>query len=71
MAIPKPVLSDSDIVEVRSSSFESASLIWNTWGQDPIKVAVLQAILPKVGVSGHFRAVISVALCQIRVGFLH
>ena len=46
MSLPTPVLSDGDIVEVRDSSEESARLIWNTWSQDPIKAAVLQAILP-------------------------
>ena len=45
MALPTPVLSDGDIVEVRGISDESARLIWNTWSQDPIKAAVLQAIL--------------------------
>ena len=75
MALPKPVLSGGDVVEVQNNSYESARLIWDTWSQDPIKAAVLQPILscqyrlryyPKV-----FRGIISVALGQNRVRFLH
>ena len=75
MSLPTPVLSDGDIVEVQSSSYESARLIWNTWSQDPIKAAVLQAILSCQArlfpYRGDFRAVISMALGQDRVCSLH
>ena len=71
MALPTPVLSDGDIVEVQGSSDESARLIWNTWSQDPIKAAVLQAILlclPNVIYDSFFGfSVFSVALGQNRV----
>jgi hypothetical protein len=73
MAIPKPVLSDDDIVEVQSDSYESASLVWNTWSRDPIKAAVLQAILPKFNFTLNYwlHSVVPVALGQNRVCFLH
>ena len=76
MALPTPVLSDGDIVEVQSSSDESARLIWNTWSQDPTKAAVLQSILycrAKISYFNYinFHAVISIALGQDRVSSLH
>ena len=72
MALPTPVLSDGDIVKVADRSYKSASLIWNTWSQDPIKAAVLQAILlslPSVIYDSaySFRSIFSVALGQNRV----
>jgi hypothetical protein len=71
MAIPEPLLSDDDIVEVQGNSYESASLIWNTWSQDPIKAAVLQAILPKFDIALHWLHVVApVALGQNRVCLL-
>ena len=45
MTLPKPLLSYDDIVEVQDSSYQSASLIWNTWSEDPIKATVLRAVL--------------------------
>ena len=76
MALPTPVLSDGDIVEVQSTSDESARLIWNTWSQDPTKAAVLQSILycrarTSYFYFSNFHAVISMALGQNRVSFLH
>ena len=78
MALPTPVLSDGDIVEVHSSSYESARLIWNTWSQDPIKAAVLQAIfsyriysLYDPSSVGDFLRIFAVALGQNRVCPLH
>ena len=66
-----PVLSDGDILEVEGISYKSAKLIWNTWSQDPIKAAVLQAILScQVGLFLYhrdFRVVSAVALGQNRV----
>ena len=75
MALPTPVLSDGDIVKVEGRSYESASLIWNTWSQDPIKAAVLQATLscpldPRYDLLP-FRWIISVALGQNRVCPIH
>jgi hypothetical protein len=70
MAIPKPVLSDGDIVEVQRESYESASLIWNIWSQDPFKAAVLQAILPKIRFNYQL-TMSSEALGQRRVCFRH
>jgi len=43
MSLPKPVLSYDDIVVVQNLS--TTRLIWNTWSEDPIKAAVLRAIL--------------------------
>ena len=71
MALPTPVLSDDDIVEVQSSSDESARLIWNTWSQDPIKAGVLRSILScQVDIRyffEDFRHIFSWALGQNRV----
>ena len=71
MALPTPVLSDGDIVEVQSGSYESARLIWNSWGQDPIKAAVLQSVLscPVIVryLAFEYRTVFSRALGQNRV----
>ena len=75
MALPTPVLSDGDIVEVHSSSYESARLIWKTWSQDPIKVAILRSIITcrphPLYYSLHHRWIVSVALGQNRVSPLH
>ena len=74
MALPTPVLSDGDIVEVHRSSDESARLIWNTWSQDPTKVAVLQSILSchaRVLHYKDFHVVASVALGQKMVCPVH
>ena len=71
MALPTPVLSDGDIVEVQSGSYESARLIWNTWSQDPIKAVVLQAILSfqfnLIHSLSIYRRIFSVALSQNKV----
>jgi hypothetical protein len=75
MTIPEPVLSDGDIVEDQSSSVQSSRPIWKTWSQEPIKAAVLYAILSKtselINSSRDFRGFISMALGQNRVCFLH
>ena len=75
MALPTPVLSYGDIVEVQTKSYESARLIWNTWSQDPIKAVVLQAILSCQFDLGYFpsnfRRILSVALGQNTVCPLH
>ena len=72
MALPTPVLSDGDIVGGWGSSEESARLIWNTWSQDPIKAAVLPAILLCLSNVSHYSVfdlgiLFSVALGQYRV----
>ena len=75
MALPTPVLSDGDIVEVQSSSYESARLIWNTWNQDPTKAVLLRAIVSCQSYlrynPANFRRILSVALGQSRVCSLH
>jgi len=45
MSLPKPVLSYNDIVEAQNSPNLLPWLIWNIWSKDPIKEAVLYAIL--------------------------
>ena len=71
MALPTPVLSDGNIVEIEDcNSIESARLIWNNWNQDPIKAAVLQAMLSCL--SGRYysydlRRTFSIGLGQNRV----
>ena len=45
MSLPKPVLPDDSIVLVQNSRLPSASLIWRTWSEDPIRAAVLRAVL--------------------------
>ena len=49
MFLPKPVLSNDDIVVVQDGPHQSASLIWNAWSKDPIKAAVIRAILAFAG----------------------
>ena len=75
MALPTPVLSDGDIIEAQSSSVEFARLIRSTWSQDPIKAAVLRAVLScqawVVWQSENVRRTFSVALGQRRVCPLH
>ena len=75
MALPTPVLSDGDIVQVQSRSYKSAKMIWNTWSQDPIKAAVLQSVVPcQVIMHSSFfeyRNIFSRALGQHRVCPLH
>ena len=39
------MFSPQDIVEVQDKTFLSASKIWDSWSQDPIKAAVAQAVL--------------------------
>ena len=75
MALPTPVLSDGDMLKVEGISYESASLIWNTWSQDPIKAVVVQAILScqfnGLYYTTFFRWVVSRGLGQDRVCPLH
>ena len=74
MALPTPLLSDADIVEVGGWSYGSASLIWNTWSQDPIKAAVLQAVLSCFSAEYYdydFRWAVSIGLGQNMVCPVH
>ena len=71
MSLPKPVLSNSDLVSCRDGSYESATLIWNTWSRDPIKAAVLRVVLACESSNYQFGVDMTVALSQTFVGFLH
>ena len=44
-ALPKPVWTDNDIDVAQKVVREPSSLIWNTWKEDTIKIAVLRAIV--------------------------
>ena len=46
MSLPKPVFSEGDLALDPDRSYLSASRIWESWSQDPIKLAILQAVLP-------------------------
>jgi hypothetical protein len=73
MSLPKPVLSYDDVVGVRNSIYHPARLIWYTWSKDPIKEAVIRAILScqtKLGYAD-ICGVMSVALGQREVCFRH
>ena len=61
------------MILVEESSHQSASLIWYTWSQDPIKAAVLRAILNCQFRLNYyyFSRVMSVALGQTKVRVLH
>ena len=72
MSLPKPVLSNDDIVGIQDTEYQSSREIWNTWSKDPIKAAVLRAIV-SCGISlyTYFGQDISLALTQNTVCFLH
>ena len=56
-ALPKPVWTDKDLNIAREVVRDHSSLIWNTWKEDPTKVAVLRAIVScqvRLGCVGHF-----------------
>ena len=75
MALPTPVISDVNMVEVQDESYGSAVMIWDTWSQDPIKAAVLQSVLPCLATLRfgfrEYRNILSRALGQDRVCPLH
>ena len=52
MALPEPVWTEHDIYVAREVESNPSSLIWNTWNEDPTKIAVLRAI----------------ASCQVKLG---
>ena len=45
MALPKPIWTDHDIDAVRNIARDPSSLIWNTWNDDPTKIAAIRAIV--------------------------
>ena len=56
-ALPKPVWTNKDIAIALEVVRDHSSLIWNTWKEDPTKVAVLRAIVScqvRLGRVGHF-----------------
>ena len=74
LALPKPVLSDDDIKLALNRTYNPPSLIWRTWGKDPIKAAVLQAISScwdRFGYGLSFGSDIAKALAQKPVCLLH
>ena len=73
-ALPKPVWTDKDVDIAREVVRIPSSLIWNTWNEDPTKIAVLRAIVScqvKLGRVGHFGLDMTSALAQERVCSLH
>ena len=73
MSLPSPVLSYDDIQMVHSGEYYYGSAVWGAWSKDPVKAAVLRAILScQPGrLLNHFGSDMSVALCQHEVCFLH
>jgi hypothetical protein len=80
MSLPTPVLSCDDVVMVQDYSYQSARVIWKNWSRDPIKAAVLRAILSHQSRlendndrvdNDYFSKVMSVALGQNRVCSFH
>jgi len=69
MSLPKPLLSNDGIEYIGD---HLAGHIWDTWSKDPIKAAVLRAILScNIGLSRTFFGQdMSLALNQ-KVGSLH
>ena len=56
-ALPNPVWTDKDLDIAREVVRDHSSLIWNTWKEDPTKVAVLRAVVScqvKLGRVCHF-----------------
>ena len=45
MALPKPVWTEHDVRVALEVVHNPSSLIWNTWNEDPTKIAVLRAIV--------------------------
>ena len=67
MSLPKPVLPDDSIVLAQTDSSPSASLIWTTWSEDPVRVAVLRAILSCWGLVHYRLGDMAMALGQNKV----
>ena len=45
MTLPKPVWTDHDVTVAWEVDSKPSSLSWNTWNDDPTKMAVLRAIV--------------------------
>ena len=73
MSLPEPLLSKYDIVVVPDRSHLSAIRIWNIWSEDPIKAAVIRAILACMVAESKstFSWNMALALCQSWVCFTH
>ena len=55
MALPKPVWTDHDIDVAWEVVRKPSSLIWNTWNEDPTKMAIIRAIVSRQDrIYGHF-----------------
>ena len=68
-ALPKPVLSSDDVM-VSPQIYVNPRQTWNTWSQDPVKGAILRAILAchvRLGRSILFGGQMGNALAQRRV----
>ena len=52
MTLPRPVWTANDLYVAWEVIHNPSSLIWNTWNEDPTKIAVLRAIVS----------------CQVRLG---
>ena len=77
MALPKPVWIDHDLEMALEVDRNPSSLIWNTWNEDPTKIAVLRAIvscqvrLRRDGRDWFFGWAVASALAQKSVCSLH
>ena len=74
MALPEPLWSNDDIDVAEEVDRDPSSLAWKTWNNDPIKIAVLRAIVSRQGRVGHanFGSDMAKALAQqYWVCFLH
>ena len=72
MALPEPVWTDHDIDVAWEVVRNPSSLIWNTWNEDPTKIAVLRAIVScEARLGSVFRRDIVEALAQKWVCSLH
>ena len=74
MTLPKPVWTDHDTNVAWEVYRNPLSLIWNTWNEDPTKIAVLRAIVScqvRLGGAGWFDLDIKYALAQKEVCSLY
>ena len=74
MALPKPVWTENDIYVAWEVIHNPSSLIWNTWNEDPTKVAVLRALVScqvRLGVDRGFGSDMARVLAQKSVCSFH
>ena len=74
MALPKPVWTDRDTAVANEVIRNPSSLIWKTWNEDPIKVAILRAVVScqvRVGRVGSFGWDMVRAMARTQVCSLH